>query len=696
MSRSAYDIPVAGKAGNGWALAGRFPSKDVSAQQNLNIKLNVKGNQGKVLVQLFDKDGGFDLSVPAGRGLSKVYTVSLGQRELSIPLSEFTGLDLTAINGIAVHNGSEYYGTELNRGFSIIIDFSALDFSGGNSQVVSPSVAPILGITAPVQITGAVNTQTLQLEPSAAGVNEKAIDWLKSHRGGTGLVAGHPGHPQIGTWGFTYDQAISAMSFMVSGDRASAEKILDFFAGKAQRGTNGMYYTGYDVNTGKPVEWNLFVGPTAWIGIAMAQYTEFYNDTRYFAPIQRIAQATAAGQKSNGGIPGGMEAGNNRVTWVSTEHNIDAYVLFDYLARKAGDQSYANARDKVTSWLVNEAYSNGRLNRGENDNIVATDAQGWGVSANIPGIDNAKLLEFAEANTKVTVRTGTGVEVTGYAFTNNQDMVTPEWTAEMANAWAPYDKTKRDTILAEMEKLRSADGGLPYATQAGVPTGHGWDTPPASVKSSTAGTAYVYLAQKGLDPLRISIGQTISVQPSAGQAVAAQASVQAVSVTPAVPVFEPSAIGVNEKGLQWLKANRGGTGLVAGHPGHPQIGTWGFTYDQAISAMSFMLSGDRASAEKILDFFAGKAQRGSNGMYYSGYDVNTGKPAEMNLFVGPTAWIGIAMAQYTELYSDTRYLSVTVKMTRSIEENSAGGRSCSGRNRSRRQQSGVGFHGAQS
>ncbi|MCK5393355.1 MAG: hypothetical protein KAI91_03390, partial [Candidatus Omnitrophica bacterium] len=316
-------------------------------------------------------------------------------------------------------------------------------------------------------------------------LSERLIDTLQ---GEIGLYSSHPGEGdwEMNDWGFTYDQALAAIYFIENGEREKAETILDFYvnASDLQVDFLGLFATAYDVNTGEAVEWGSTTGPSSWIGFAMAHYTETYNDTRYLPEIESIADGLLQLQDTNFGIRGGIN-----IYWISTEHCLDTYVLFDYLAKKTGEQTYITARDQTWSWLYEFGYNKEaeRFNRADNDPAIATDAQSWGSS--IPSlpldINRSSLIKFAEDNCRVSVNytreDGQIVNVSGFSFKDNQDMVSIEWTAQMIIAYLENNQTeKAEFYLRELAKLQNSQGGLPYATEFNAATGHGWRTPPSS------------------------------------------------------------------------------------------------------------------------------------------------------------------------------------------------------------------------
>ncbi|MDD5668885.1 MAG: hypothetical protein PHE58_02490, partial [Candidatus Omnitrophica bacterium] len=527
-------------SGDGWASVTFNLDQPVDVTPYNMLRLNISGTTDgqQIIVQMLD------VSKPTSSdmGASKPVVLKSGVQTIEIPVSEFKFIDLKKIDKITVHYGESAWGKQLNNGVSTITILGMEFFIKDGVAAVTPVADEFENVPAAV-------------------VNEQAVAWMKANMGSKGLFISHPNHPEVGNWGFTYDQALGALVMMSSGDRASAEKILDFFAFEAKKGpTTGLYYTGYDVNNGNPVEWNEMVGPTAWVAIAMAWYTEMYNDNRYLSTIENIADSMLALKQANGAIPEGKIAGQDLGKRVYTEHNIDVYVVTKYLAEKTSNNKYAQARDDIANWIVNDMYDGNRLFRGlnengERDDTLSTDVQAWGASSNIPGLNKKNMLEAGEYNSKVTVsytkENEDPVNVTGFAFQSAQEMITPEWTAHNALGWLTVDVRRHNFYLNEMEKMRTIEGGLPYASLCDADTLQGWKTPPAAVKASVAGTAYVYLAEKKFDPLNITVKQQAPVvttpTPEVVQVAPVQEETKPVVVpevtAPAVPTVPTPGVG---------------------------------------------------------------------------------------------------------------------------------------------------------
>jgi hypothetical protein len=82
------------------------------------------------------------------------------------------------------------------------------------------------------------------------------------------------------------------------------------------------------------------VGNMAWVGQALLQLYARTNQSSYLAGATAIAtwiQANTYDTRGAGGYTGGVSARGAKLTWKSTEHNIDVYALFTMLAAESGN-----------------------------------------------------------------------------------------------------------------------------------------------------------------------------------------------------------------------------------------------------------------------------------------------------------------------------------------------------------------------
>jgi hypothetical protein len=362
------------------------------------------------------------------------------------------------------------------------------------------------------------------------------LDWMKiKQTRNFGLIPSFSGDESLKAVSYTYDQALAAMAFSVSGEPERARKILDYYKNFAQQDENNVYYNGY-YTAGQPSEYVVHVGPNTWIGIAAVQYFLMAGDSSFLQVAKNIAAWLEKFMDADGGLKGGPG-----VSWYSTEHNLDAYAFFDMLHFATKDEKYSVLKNRSLKWIKEHAYDakQKRFKRGKGDSTIATDTFSWGIAAVGPetlikeNMDPFSIIDFAEENCKVTVqfknRQGQIVEVTGFDFAKARNVgrggvVSTEWTSQMTVAYSILSRftqnngngqqsgklrEKYNFYLNELQKMlivSSTKTGathlcLPYASQADADTGHGWRTPSGEKTESVAGTCYYLFAIKEFNPI---------------------------------------------------------------------------------------------------------------------------------------------------------------------------------------------------
>jgi hypothetical protein len=96
------------------------------------------------------------------------------------------------------------------------------------------------------------------------------------------------------------------------------------------------------------------VGNMAWVGQALVQLHARTGDASYLAGATSVAnwiQANAYDTRGAGGYIGGSDSAG-KLTWKSTEHNLDVYSFFSMLAAESGDGTW-NTRAAYAKSFVN-------------------------------------------------------------------------------------------------------------------------------------------------------------------------------------------------------------------------------------------------------------------------------------------------------------------------------------------------------
>jgi hypothetical protein len=430
-----------------------------------------------------------------------------------------------------------------------------------------------LGLVTTILLCLSLYAQTIQ-----GGEYQQQIDrllrWiLKNSDSKTGLPYSHVGDKRFKDWCITYDAAVTSLAYIATGNIERAKRIIDF-----HRRNQGIWRLGGIIGavdashpTGQGLSWIVWTGENLWMSIASFHLYKATEEKRYLDFSKRLADFVISLQNNNkrslnyGGIPLGPKGNPNFVgdqhlnydinqpsfhEVFATEHNIDAYALFDMLYQETGEERYREAKEKVLAWLRRVAYNRKehRFNRGCRKEVVdiavATDVHSWGVSAlGVDILDRFEigsaqmLIEFIEKNCLVEVTyikpTGEEVIAKGVDFVDHKTarelgrkpMVSPEWTFQLINAYkrlvndfakrgqkekvALYNQ-KRLTLIESMLNLAVEDkGGLayPYATEPEAPMGHGYNTP-SKGNLSIIGGAYAILSLLEYDPLILKESST--------------------------------------------------------------------------------------------------------------------------------------------------------------------------------------------
>lgn len=387
------------------------------------------------------------------------------------------------------------------------------------------------------EATSTIEREVRQLEYEKTAMLDKIINgiysWIKNRQDlMTGLILSYEGDQSLKKISFTYDQALAVIVFVISNDNVRAEKILDFYLRKVERGENifNAYYT-----QGDAAEYIVHSGPCAWLGIAVLDYYKQTKNKRYLPIAEKIADFLLTMMDSEGGIKGGPD-----VDWYATEHNLDAYAFFQSFYELTGNSKYLSASQKIKKWISDYAYTTygPPVKRGKGDSTIATDTYAWSITAFGPKtlfdlkMNPDRILEFAVENceTQVRFKRKEGeVTVNGFDFAKFRNsprggVISCEWTAQMILSFeimANYYKTKdiakykdylkksvfysnelQKMLITSASKIGREDPCLPYASSASVDTGHGWRTPSGDYTGSLSSSAYFIIAYLGYNPLK--------------------------------------------------------------------------------------------------------------------------------------------------------------------------------------------------
>jgi hypothetical protein len=287
---------------------------------------------------------------------------------------------------------------------------------------------------------------------------------------------------------FTYDSALTACADAATGRIGAARELLDQLA--AVQRPDGALEFSYDIATGAGAP-PLRSGAIAWLGLAALAYRAATGEHRYDAMLGGVARWLLAQRVTDAESPAdGLLRGGPDVTWVSTEHNLEARAVLGALAQaSSGEWAHrlrmATARIDAgieRALVVREAAGAVvAFRQGAGDDARPLDAQSLGalwLAGRGDRADAVRVVATADATMLVT-RPATGV--TGYrpyADAWGPDVLWTEGTLQMrlAKSALGLDTSAIDAAIA---RLGVAPGRpLPQAdrTVVGNPAGdyHVW------------------------------------------------------------------------------------------------------------------------------------------------------------------------------------------------------------------------------
>lgn len=195
------------------------------------------------------------------------------------------------------------------------------------------------------------------------------------------IPADDPLYNSLSNWSWTYDSAVAAAAFAATGAQANSAQLLDQLA--ALQHADGSIELAFNTATGASA--SIFrSGTVAWVGLAASSYDLAFSSSRYLVMEQRSADYLLSLQTDSGLIKGGPD-----VSWVSTEHNLIAYVFLSRLAselRSSGNSDaashYQTAAATISAaidanLLVSDS-SGAHFLQGLNDPTQALDVQAYG------------------------------------------------------------------------------------------------------------------------------------------------------------------------------------------------------------------------------------------------------------------------------------------------------------------------------
>ncbi|HWX75182.1 MAG TPA: hypothetical protein VNZ05_07745 [Solirubrobacteraceae bacterium] len=254
------------------------------------------------------------------------------------------------------------------------------------------------------------------------------------------------------------------------------------------------------------------VGNMAWVGQALVQLYARTGIGAYLSGARAIGEwiyANAYDTRGSGGYTGGQEAGGSRITWKSTEHNVDVFSFFTLLAAQSKEAVWSSRAQWARGFVVS-MYSAGEgmfyVGTGEdgvsvNASVFVEDVNSWSYLA-LRDPEYAPSLNWEETHLSASRRGFSGVSF----CTGDRRGVWFEGTAHLADALVlrggPGDAAQAAAYLADIAHAQArgphTDGmGIIAASKNGLSTCEG-ERYFASLH--TGATAWYLLALQAADP----------------------------------------------------------------------------------------------------------------------------------------------------------------------------------------------------
>jgi hypothetical protein len=307
---------------------------------------------------------------------------------------------------------------------------------------------------------------------------------------------------------FVYDNALAAIALVACGDVASATTIgnaLSLAARNDRTFRDGRVRNAYrpgPVGEGPPALpgwWDdkqkiwaedaaqdgSSTGNVAWAALALLTLHQATKQESYLADAEHLIDWVIANVSTGSGFRGGFHGYDRqqvKLTWISTEHNVDVYAAAAWLFRLTGQRKYADAASQAWQFLERAfdvdhfllgAKPDGSL---ANPSMLALDAQLWPWMA-IPDAPAQWRSALNFAATHLAVKDG-------FDFNGDRDGLWVEGTAQASLAYRIAGDPRRSAqLLTTLEADRTPSGFLNATREARVSTGLSIDPTPTATEA---------------------------------------------------------------------------------------------------------------------------------------------------------------------------------------------------------------------
>lgn len=295
---------------------------------------------------------------------------------------------------------------------------------------------------------------------------------------------------------FVYDNALAVIALIACGDPASATIVgnalsmavrndRSFADGRVRNAYRpgavgggapalpGWWDDKNNIWAEDPAQDGTSTGNVAWAALALLTLHQATNQPTFLADAERlidwIIQQTSTGDGFRGGFHG-YDPQQTRLTWISTEHNVDVYAAAVWLFRLTANRKYADAASEARRF-IGRAFDADHFLLGTKPDgsladptMLALDVQLWPWMAIADAPPQWRTgLEFAADHFAVA---------DGFDFNGDRDGVWVEGTAQASLAYRIAGDSRRSgQLLTTLAGDRSPSGLLFATRSARVSTG---------------------------------------------------------------------------------------------------------------------------------------------------------------------------------------------------------------------------------
>lgn len=227
--------------------------------------------------------------------------------------------------------------------------------------------------------TGAKRVETVAIPVAADPSVPAGLKLIRSFD----IPADDPDYDRLLNWAWTYDSAAAAVAFASVGQRDQAARLLDQLSALQRK--DGSIEFAFDVASGEAAR-QIRAGTVAWTGIAFVDAGQQFGEKTYLDNARLAADYLLGLRNDSGLVRGGPD-----VTWVSTQHNLLAYIFLSNLAQylsELGDgrgaAKYQEAAEVIAKGIdrelvVRDPGTLWHFRQGAGDDVVPLDTQAIGV-----------------------------------------------------------------------------------------------------------------------------------------------------------------------------------------------------------------------------------------------------------------------------------------------------------------------------